>query len=311
MNSIDTNCKRIIIWGLKKKYHTHRHIHQAFYKNAKKLGYPTLWLEDEKKSQNLILPGDLILTADPVGRMVPEKFKLEDYNLPIRDDIFYCFHHVKDIFKNNIKRENYINLDFYSNDSEKSDIKIDEVRYFDTTTQTLFQPWGTDLLAEEFKKPIFNGKTKLFFWIGSIWNDHLDRGNITKIKELKEVLKPKKIIFIHLRFIPDLFNIFFIRRSRIAPAITGQHQENVNYLPCRMFKNISYGQLGLTNIQKFKDILGDNFIESKSTTELIEKGLQIQKDEYLRLVQKQQDIIKKYTYKESIENIIKAFKYIK
>ncbi len=305
------NIKRIIIWGLKNKYHTHRHIHQAFYKNAKKLGYSTLWLEDEKKSQSLILPGDLILTADPVGRMVPEKFQLKDYNLPIRDDIFYCFHHVKDIFKNNIKRENYINLDFYSNDSEKSDIKIDEVRYFNTATQTLFQPWGTDLLAEEFKKPIFNGKTRLFFWIGSIWNDHLNRGNITKIKELKEVLKSKKIIFIHLRFIPDLFNIFFIRLSRIAPAITGQHQENVNYLPCRMFKNISYGQLGLTNIQKFKDILGDSFIESISTTELIEKGLSIKKNEYIKLVQKQQDIIKKYTYKESIENIIKAFTYIK
>ncbi len=310
MNQLESKkIRRIVIWGLRKKYHTHRHIHQSFYKNAKKLGYSTLWLEDEKKSQKFIKPGDLILTADPVGKMVPEKFKIEDYNLPIRDDVFYCFHYVKDIFKEHIDKKRYINLDFYSNDSEKSDIKISTARFFDSKTQTLYQPWGTDLLAHEFKKPVFN-KNKFVFWIGSIWNDSLNRGNVQEIRELKHTLKLNNLSFIHLRFIPDFLNTFFIRLSRIAPAIAGRHQVSVNYLPCRVFKNVSYGQLGITNVKKFKDIFGESFIDEESIENLITKGLSLNKEAYIKLILKQQDIVKKYTYKESIDNIIKSFDYI-
>jgi hypothetical protein len=306
MNNQD-KIKRIVIWGLKKKYHTHRHIHQAFYKNAKKLGYPTLWLEDEKKSQKYIQPGDLILTADPVGKMVPEKFKLEEYNIPIRDDIYYCLHNVKDIFKNELKKENYIHLQYYHNQVPLIP-EIEEwntVTFFDRNTKTLYEPWGTDLLPEEFKEPIYS-KSKFIFWIGSIWNDSLNRGNINEIHELKLALKKHGLKFIHIRFIPDFLNTFFIRRSRIAPAIGGKSQTLVDYLPCRMFKNISYGQLGITNIGKFRDILGDSFIEGNTIEELITNSLSLSKKEYLDKIKIQQEKIKIYTYKAALQNILKA-----
>jgi aspartate aminotransferase-like enzyme len=51
---------RIVIWGLRKRWHTHRFIHKAFYENAKKLGYKVIWVEDEKTNANLIRVGDLI-----------------------------------------------------------------------------------------------------------------------------------------------------------------------------------------------------------------------------------------------------------
>src|ERR1035437_3691365 len=109
---------RIIIWGLRKRWHTHRFIHKAFYENAIKLGYEALWLEDEKENQKYIKSGDLIITAEPVGKMVPEKFKIEDYNLPVRDDVFYCLHNVKNIFKDKLNPKNYINLQVYHNTFE-------------------------------------------------------------------------------------------------------------------------------------------------------------------------------------------------
>jgi hypothetical protein len=299
--------KRIVIWGLRKKYHTHRHIHQAFYKNAKKLGYPTLWLEDEKKSSIYILPGDLIITADPVGKMVPEKFKLEEYNIPIRDDIYYCLHNVKDIFAKELKKENLINLQVYNNIVEKIQ-NIEQwntVTYFDPETKTLYQPWGTDLLFSEFRKPTYN-KNKFVFWIGSIWNDSLNRGNVNEIEELKSVLKKHKLIFINLRFIPDFLNIFFIRLSKIAPAIAGKFQVDVDYLPCRVFKNISYGQLGITNIRKFKDILGEYFIPGDTISEIVDNSLSLSKTEYLDKIKAQQELIREYTYEGALKNIIKA-----
>jgi len=299
--------KRIVIWGLRKKWHTHRFIHKAFYENGKKLGYNMLWLEDTKENAKYIEPGDLIITADPVGKMVPEKFKFEDYNIPARDDIFYCLHNVKDIFIEKLPKDKLMFLQVYHNivDTIPNIEKWGPVTYFDKDTKTLYQPWGTDLLPEEFKKPIYN-KNKIVFWIGSIWNDTLNRGNLNEIQELKTVLKKHKLYFINLRFIPDFLNIFFVRLSRIAPAIAGKFQVDVNYLPCRVFKNISYGQLGITNIKKFKDILGENFIQGDTISEIIDNSLSLSKDEYLYIIKKQQEIIREYTYKNALENIFRT-----
>jgi len=305
------NFKRIVIWGLRTKYHTHRHIHQAFYKNAKKLGFETLWLEDEKNNQKYIKAGDLIISADPVGKMVPEKFTFEEYNLPVREDIFYCLHNFKDVFREKLNKKNYINLQVYHDIvlNIKNIEKWSPVTYFDNETKTLYQPWGTDLLPEEFKKPIYN-KNKFIFWIGSIWNDSLNRGNINEIRELRNVLKDHQLFFINLRFIPDWLNIFFVRISRIAPAIAGRFQVEVNYLPCRMFKNISYGQLGITNVAKFKDLLGEHFVGGENIEAITNKALSLSKTEYLAKIRAQQEIIKSYTYKSALENIIEALKKI-
>lgn len=193
---------RIVIWGLKKVYHTHRHIHQAFYKNAKKLGYEVIWIEDDKVNQKHIKPGDIIIASDVHGKMIKEKINFEDYNLPIRDDVQYCLHNYKDIFKSRLDTKKYINLAVYSNEAENSDIKLDEFRFVNSKTNTLYQPWGTDLLFENFKKPVYN-KNKTVYWIGSIWNNKENQGNIIQINKLKEVLKEFGLKFTQLRFIPD------------------------------------------------------------------------------------------------------------
>lgn len=299
---------KIVIWGLRKKWHTHRFIHKAFYDNAKKLGYKVIWIEDEKENQKYIQANDLIISADPIGKMVPEKFTFEEYNLPARDDVYYCLHHFKEIFVEKLPKDKLIFLQFYKNEVEKipSIEKWSTSTYFDKNTKTLYQAWGTDLLFEEFKKPVFR-KNKFVFWIGSVWNDKLNHGNVNQIAGLKNVLKTLGLKFIHLRFIPNWLNIFFIRLSRIAPAIAGEQQVKVDYLPCRVFKNISYGQLGITNIKKFKDILGDTFIEGETIYDLIKNCLSLSEDEYIKLVEKQQEMIKYYTYKTSLENIFRSF----
>jgi hypothetical protein len=298
---------KIVIWGLRKKYHTHRYIHKAFYENAKKLGYNVIWVEDEKENAKYIEPGDLIISAEPVGKMVPEKFTFEEYNLPVRNDVWYCLHNFKDVFKNRIQSDRFINLAVYQSKAEQipNIERWGTATFFDRQTRTLYQPWGTDLLAEEFKKPTFH-KGKFVFWIGSIWNNTANQGNKGAIAELKSALHAHALYFVHLRFIPDWLNVFFVRHSRIAPAIAGKYQTEIDYLPCRMFKNISYGQLGITNVAKFKDILGKSFIEGKTMDALLEKSLSLSKEEYKNIVRAQQEIIKNYTYKQSIENIIKA-----
>lgn len=307
---IGKSINKIVIWGLRKRYHTHRYIHKAFFENAKKLGYKVIWVEDEEKSRKYIESNDLIISADPVGKMVPEKFVISDYNLPIRNDVFYCLHKFKDVFLSELKKQvdkgRILELSVYENKAEKADVKIRPGVLFDSVSRILYQPWGTNLLPHEFKKPVFN-KGKKVFWIGSIWNDKNDHGNVNEIRELKIALQKNGLKFIHLRFIPDWLNILLVRLSRIAPAIGGRIQAEVNYLPCRVFKNISYGQLAITNIKKFKDILGEYFIEGDTIEKLVSNALLLEGEEYKKIVVGQQKAIINYTYEQAIKNIVQAF----
>jgi len=303
--------KKIIIWGLKNKWHTHRFIHQAFYENAKKLNYKVIWVEDEKANSKFISAGDLVIYSEVVGKMVAEKIKFEDYNLPIIEGVSYCLHAVKDIFFKNINSKYLLHLAVYNNtilDLVGNEIWREAVIY-NHNSQTLYQPWGTDLLYSEFKKPVFR-KNNLVFWIGSVWNNTLNQGNISAIADFKKSLMKYNLKFIQLRFIPNILNIFFIRLSRIAPAIVGDWQAEFDYLPCRMFKNISYGHVGFSNVKKFKDILPDACIEG-NIDEMLEKVLKLNELEYKNLVSKQQELIKNYTYQKAFENIFRAFDIIK
>lgn len=298
---------KVVIWGLKNRWHTHRFVFKEYYRTLKKYGIPVVWVEDEKENQKIIEKNDLVFTASGMyGKMVPEKKTLDDYNVPIRDDIYYCLHAEKDIFIEKLKPEKFVHLKFYYNDAEKYP-KLYETVHFDEETRTLYQPWGTNLLEEEFKKPTFSN-SKFVFWVGSIWNDKNNHGNLKEIAELKKVLKENKIWFINIRFVPDFINTLLIRLSRIAPAIGGQRQVDINYLPDRMFKNISYGQLGITNIKKFKDILGDSFIDGNSIKEIVENALSLSKEEYIKKTSDQQKAIKKYTYPYALRNIFNSFK---
>ena len=108
--------KRIVVWGLRNRWHTHRFIHKAFYENAKKLGYEVLWLEDEKKNAKYVESGDLVIFSEVIGKMVSEKFKIEDYHLPITEGVYYCLHNVKEIFYEKINKKYLLHLEKYQND---------------------------------------------------------------------------------------------------------------------------------------------------------------------------------------------------
>lgn len=297
---------KIVLWGFKSRWHTHRFIFQSYYRTFKKLDIPVIWVDDEEKNKKIIEKGDLIFLASSMyGRMVPEKKSLADYHVPIRDDVFYVPHAENDFFLEKLRPEQYVHLKFYQNDSERFP-KIYEAVHWDETTRTIYQPWGTDLLPEEFKKPTFNKHT-FMFWVGSIWNDKNNHGNTTEIEKLKSALKGFGIRFIHVRFVPNFVNALLIRLSRIAPAIAGRFQTEISYLPDRMVKNISYGQLGFSNVRKFNDIFKDCHIYDEDTEVMIEKVLRLSKEEYIELVKRQQEICKNYTTLSHLNNIVGKF----
>jgi len=295
--------RKVVVWGLKRQYHTHRYIHQSFYRTLKKLGVPAVWTDFNPRQAGVIEAGDFVLSADPKGRFV------NGHNLPVKKNVFYCLHNFSADIARQIDPKFLLHLQVYTNFAETADQKWDEVTFFNSQTRTLYQPWGTNLLSEEFRQPAFNNHKRVF-WIGSVWNNGLNQGNINEIAELKRALGKKKLKFSPVRFVPDWLNIFLIRYSRLAPAVAGRWQAENNYLPCRMFKNISYGQLGFSNVKKFGDLFKGCNLNEPTTEELVDKALRLSQPDYLALIAEQQKIVRGHTYVQKLSNIFRAAEII-
>ena len=294
---------KVVVWGLKTSSHTHAHIHRHFFDALTKVGAKAAFVDDSAENVDVLERNDLIIAVDVASS-----------HLPIAEGVYYCLHNCPDDIHRRIAPARNIRLQTYTNLAEPASggaEKWDEVTFFDSARRTLFQPWATDLLASEFEEPILHRSGGIVFWVGSIWDDGLGRGNVNEIQTLKDVLEARDIRFVHLRSISDSLNVRYVRSSLIAPAIVGRWQMEHNYLPCRMWKNISYGQLGVSNVRKFDEVFDDCTVKGRSIEEIIDNTLSLPFSTYRDMICRQQEIVKsRHTYVNRLLNIIRAFESI-
>ena len=74
-------------------------------------------------------------------------------------------------------------------------------------------------------------------------------------------------------------NMKLIQESIIAPALQTQWQKENHYIPCRIFKNISYGKMGITNNKVVYELFDKKIIYSDNIDELVDKSLEFNKRE--------------------------------
>ncbi len=291
---------KVVVWGLKTQQHTHAHIHRHFFNTLEKLGIPVAWVDDSKENAPAIRENDLVIAVD-----------VASLNMPVKPRVYYCLHNCPEDIHRAIEPSRNIRLRTYTASAERAGQKWDLVTFFDRETRTLYQPWATDLLACEFQEPLCRPSSNIVFWVGSVWNDALGRGNVNEIETLRDVLARRNIRFIHLQGISDSLNIRYVRNSLIAPAIAGRWQVENDYLPCRMWKNISYGQLGISNVRKFGEIFAGCTVEGSSIEELIDNALSLPARTYREITRRQQQIVRDHhTYVNRLLSIIRAFESV-
>jgi len=296
-----TRFNKVVVWGLKNSEHTHAHIHRHFFETLSKLGIKAAFTDDRSEDADVVRSGDLVIAVDVAGSC-----------MPLRDDAYYCLHNFPDAIHGQIPPARSISLRTYTNSAEQIGEKWDQVTYFDKSSRTLFQPWATDLLAREFEEPVTSRPADIVFWIGSVWDDELGRGNVAEITSLKDALEVRGIKFVHLNNVSDSMHVRYVRNSLIAPAVVGQWQMQNDYLPCRMWKNISYGQLGISNVRKFDDVFDDCTIKGRSIEAVIDNTLSLPFATYRDMIRRQQEIVKsRHTYVNRLSNIVRAFESVK
>lgn len=246
---------KIIIWGHKLHSHTHSYIHASFYKAFKHMGYETFWFDNKDDVSSFDFSNSLFITETQVDEKIPK-----------RKDCLYVLHNCDGNLYSGL---NKIGLQTYTKQSKNPDNKY---IVFDGSTLTMC--WATDLLSHEINTDThYNVKTlDKIYWVGTMGDGQF--GNEGELNPFINKAKQKGKIFIHSNpwGAPKSFeqNCQMIRDSYLAPTIVGQWQKENDYIPCRIFKNISYGKLGLTNSPAVKEMFGDMVVYSDNTSELFD-----------------------------------------
>jgi hypothetical protein len=252
---------KVIIWGHPLHSHTHSYIHEAFYRTFMHLGYKTYWVKSIDELEGIDLHKALFVTEGQV-----------DAEIPKRHDCYYILHNWNpDNYQELFKDNRCILLQVYTDDClPYVTEKIADCIYSNSQEKMIFMPWATDLLPDEIdeikqqlhidkKEPIIN-------WIGTIGGGRF--GNEVELAGFKKACEENDILFRHYHNKSTQEGIDLIKSSYMAPAIQGTYQCKKGYIPCRIFKNISYGQWGITNNKTVSDLFKGKIVYNADTYQL-------------------------------------------
>lgn len=233
--------KKVVIWGHKLHTHTHSYIHSSYFRAFGALGYDTYWFDDRDDISGFDFRDCIFLTEAQV-----------DGKIPLDSSSFYVLHHC-DTGKYSEAGCRHINLCNYVHDCRLgrsfnyAGAPLKEMTYYsyyDEKNRALYQPWGTDLLPSEIPGSplVYDEKRKNIYYIGTKTPE-----NALLIEEFAKACADNRKKLELKKFVSDREGRNLIERSYIYPDIRDAHHVAVGYMPCRIFKNISYGAVPATN----------------------------------------------------------------
>jgi hypothetical protein len=293
--------KQVVIWGHKLHSHTHSYIHAAFDKAFKHLGFNVLWLDNNDRVDNIDFNHSLFITEGNV-----------DQKIPLLHTCYYVLHNCAlNKYQPFIEAHRCLMLQVYTHDVLTRDVvRLDDYIYYQPNAKTLYMPWATDMLPHEIdqmKKIIRNREKPKFMasWIGTICGG--THGNQEQVNRFKDACSKAGILFRHLTNIPCEDQAKYIQESMLAPAIQGAWQCAKGYIPCRIFKNISYGVLGITNSETVYKLFNGKIVYNPDTHQLFFDAMQKAKTISLTEMYELMDFVKeKHTYVARIRHILET-----
>ena len=291
--------KKVVIWGHKNNGHTHGYIHSSYFKAFKFLGYDTYRFGDNDDVSGFNFNECIFLTEDQ-----------SQSNIPLNKTSKYILHHTKldKYIDNGI---NFINLANYLKEcddgvsayhKENSVERVGDCCFWDEKTKTIYQPWGTDLTPNEIKEEnalLYNPKQTNVHYIGSVHD------NRVQINEFNESVTKNGSQFIVSRGKSDKDNMELVRNSLLSVDIRGDWHVECGYLPCRIFKNISYGRVTGTNSLNVKKIMGDYVVYNPDTKKLFNTLMDFEENTNIEMIQESMNFIKNnHTYVNRVNNLI-------
>lgn len=314
---------KVIIWGHPLYSHTHSYVHEAYYKTFKYLGYDVYWFHDE----------DYPLDFDYSNCLfIGEGFA--DKNIPINETscyyIMYCPSPIKyqnaeryvDVrmtavnFKDHIQeysvdKDNSIKLGpacfFVPKTNQKVRVVNDYVDYEMDDYDKVYISWATNLLPEEINEDdIYLDRENIIYYSGTISPSGVCE-NYSNFVPFIEACKKNNISFSHNDPWSNPLTteevILRTKKSILGIDIRGPQHLKQGLLTCRVFKNISYGHLGLTNSSTVYEELDGNCILNTDTEQLFYDGMK-NKNNYSLIKNGMKFVKENHTYINRIHSLI-------
>ncbi len=307
---------KIVIWGHKLHSHTHSYIHEGFFRAFRALGYDTSWLDDNDDVSNFNFANTIFLTEGQV-----------DSKIPIRDDCKYILHYCnpekyQSVIKNCLFLERSMICQRERLLSTSPSSIVEPWVYFEENYKgtdgwkiyneplgapALYILWATDLLPDEINMAWADyERSNDVNWVGTIGSGIY--GNATELGPYALAAIRSKHNFNQSINLSRSVHIAKIQQSYTSPVIVGNWQLQNGYIPCRLFKNISYGQLPCTNSKYLSEVF-DNKIKCNIDTH--ELFFEVEQD--VHLSDSKKDLLKElmisvkenHTYVSRVKSIMK------
>lgn len=290
--------KKIIIWGYKLHSHTHSYIHAGYYKGFKSLGYDVYWLDGTDLFDDSLFDDALIFTE--------QWAVMQNRNMPLSKSSTYAIHYIgnkpNNYVEGNPGPHPYLgkvgrlidvrynancwkdkNYDYCLDKSQL--IKIGSGSYYEKNEvyDRFYTVWATDLLPEEINlEDRFLPRHNFIFYGGTIgggqggpYDCKQAPPEYDNLPYLMPFLKACEENNIEFKYncpwkTPQTFEEqkLLIQQSYLAPDFRHKAFLEWGYIPCRTFKNISYGQMGITNSKFVMDFFDGNLIFNADTYQL-------------------------------------------
>ena len=301
MQKLGVNHK-IVIWGHLPDTHTHSYIHHGFYKSFQYLGYEVIWVDNTKENSDIDLKDAIVIS---------EKNVID--HLPIVDTAKYFIHNFKDDFEDTGYDNVYNYLVYHENYSWDGVKQVDDCFWFDEKTKTPVIMWATDLIPDEIdlmNPCLYDEDKDTVYFVGTIQGantikfahicsnrgkDFVNLGGYTGYEDEED----------GLNFYGNDKSIQSVIDSYISFDIREQcHLEN-GYVPCRVFKNMSYGKWTGSNSLKLRKIFQDRITIDDDLEKLYDNIVSDYKKSDEKILKENMNFIKtNHTYLNRVKSLM-------
>jgi hypothetical protein len=298
---------KVVLWGHKLHTHTHSYIHWGFSRAFAHLGYATYWFDQHDDLSTFDFANTLFITEGQV-----------DAGIPIRDDCYYIIHNCRpEKYRPLLANGHALILQVYTHDClKRNDPALAFCFHYDLTQPIIYMPWATDLLPYEIeaiqnKLHTLAPRKKLATFVGSIATGTF--GNQSEIMAFKRAMSEHGIEFHHGGVNNKSMdqNIQMMQSALLAPALQGAWQCEHGYIPCRIFKNISYGAMGITNSDVVYQLFDKKIVYNANAYQLGHDAIARAHTWTITDQQELMNIVKtKHTYLNRIELLFQFFEMI-
>ena len=326
--------QKVVIWGYPLNSHTHSFVHYGWYKGFKALGYDTYWFHNEDYPAYFDFTHCLFITEGYADQQIPlHASNIYLVHVAVKPkkyldsgarfiDLRYNVLHIKDcnyIYNLSTKDLKAISsVTLYEKQSTDRDLNPQWRHYSPLQYEAIYTAWATDLLPDEINfedRFIEPNAPPVTYFIGSIGG-----GNQKDVHLFATDCSKHGIQFIHHN--PWQHALTFeeskhlVQKSCVCPDIrgsgdpekmrmgeTGTCHKLIGYIPCRLFKNISYGKLGMTNCPRLKEMFGQQVLLETDESNMVESYLKHSKDKDF-ILQQMVWVKEHHTYLNRIQDLL-------